>query len=450
MMFFSVALCLGGGIPGFTMALVDCYAELFAFTGYLLKGENPRLISYEAAEKNYSFLVTRAEERARSSGYSENEWMEAFFPVCAWIDESILCSNWPEKSKWEHAQLQRRHFQTINAGVEVFTRLASLSEEAREVREVYAYCLAMGFRGTYYQAPDSEFQQIAFQNLNRLSEDSAPDFPQELFPDAYEAAIAGRKQKRKKWRSVSLFSVIVFFLPIVLFFGLFFSYDRMLSNEIAAYLGLDVAPLYRAPFFKDRIPNPAERHVIGSSDQKKKHDEGIIGVYERLVHPRRAHYKVKTGDTLVSIAAQEEMYGDPLMWPVLYRRNLKELAELKPAADLPVAILPHGIELLKTTPHEIEENKKNRSGEQWVINVLSTAIHERTANAAIQLVKAGYVVYLTRTKQEGKEWTRVRVGYFKTRAEAEEEGKRIRESLSLPKIWTAKIGKDEFEKYAGY
>lgn len=438
------------------MALVDCFAELFAFTGYLLKDINRSSVTYEAAEKNYSFLVTRAEERARSSGYSEEEWLEGFFPVCAWIDESILCSDWPGKSRWEHAQLQRRYFQITNAGVEVFTKLAILSEEAREVREVYAYCLAMGFRGTFYQAPDSEFQEIVFENLRTLAEESSPDFPQELFPEAYEAALAGRKQKRKKWRSLSLFSAMVFILPIILFAGLFFSYEIMLSDEIAGYLGLDVTPLYRAPFFREKIQNPTERHVV-LPDQKKGLQEGVIGVLEKVVHgekkehhPASAHYKVKTGDTLFSIAAGQEMYGDPLMWPILYRRNLKELAALKEAADLPVVPLPHGIKLLTTTPHELLENKKNRSADRWVINVLSTTVNEKAVHAAIRLVKAGHVVYLSRTKQEGKEWIRVRVGFFKTKAEADEAGKGIQASLSLTKIWTAKIGNDEFERYAGY
>ncbi|RJR52275.1 MAG: LysM peptidoglycan-binding domain-containing protein [Desulfobacteraceae bacterium] len=431
------------------MALVDCYAELFAFTGYLLKGEKPT--GYEAAEKNFSSLIARAEECARSSGYSEEEWREAFFPVCAWIDESILCSDWADRSKWEHAQLQRRYFQTTSAGVEVFTRLAGLGEEARQVREVYAYCLAMGLRGAYYQAPDSEFQEIAVQNLRSLSED--PGFPQELFPDAYEAAVAGRRQKRKKWRSPSLFSVIVFIIPIVSFFGLFSSYDVMLSNEIASYLHLDVAPLFRAPFFKDRIQGPSERQVSDSSDHKRR-EEGFI---RKLLHEKReegrserSQYKVKSGDTLFSIAGRAEVYGDSLMWPILYRYNSKGLHGLKEAPDLPVLSLPEGIKLLVPAAHEIQENKKKRAEQNWVINVLSTAVNDKAVDAVIRLVKAGHVVYLSKTKQQGVEWTRVRVGYFKTQAEADLEGIRIKESMGLPKIWSAKIGKEEFEKYAGY
>jgi len=431
------------------MSLVDCFAELFAYTGYLLKGETP--VGYEAAEKNYSSLITRAEECARSSGYSEDRWREAFFPVCAWIDESILCSDWPDRSKWEHAQLQRRYFQTTSAGVEVFAKLARLGEEEREVREVYAYCLAMGLRGTYYQAPDSEFQEIASQNLRSLSEE--PGFPQELFPDAYEGAIAGRKQKRKKWRGPSLFSAIVFFLPIVFFFGLFTSYDVMLSNEIAAYLHLDVVPLYRAPFFKDRIQTPAERKVSDSSDHKTR-EEGFI---RKLLHEKReerrdeeAHYKVKAGDTLFSIAARADVYGDSLMWPILYRHNSKELTGLKEGADLPALALPTGIKLLVPAPHQVQENKKKRAEENWVINVLSTTMNDKAVHAVIRLVKDGHVVYLSKTKQQGVEWTRVRVGYFKSRAEADLEGIKIKESMSLPKIWSAKIGKEEFDKYAGF
>lgn len=438
------------------MALVDCYAELFAFTGYLLRDLNEKPVSFESAEKNYSFLIKRSEEQATSSGYSEADWLEGLFPVCAWIDESILCSDWPEKTKWERSQLQRRYFQTTNGGVEVFEKLANLAEDAREVREVYAYCLALGFRGGYYQGTGAQLQEISSQNLRALSEEPAPqEFPQELFPDAYEAAFAGRKARRRKWRGFSLFSTFVVLLPIALFVALFFSYDFMLSNEIAAYLGLDVAPLYRAPFFKDRIEGSHEKPHPAPAHQKTQ-EARIVGVHDKAAHekdrrhPAAAHYKVKAGDTLASIAAQPQMYGDPMMWPILYRHNLKELAVLHEGAGLPTASLPHGTRLLVATPHEIEVMKKNRAAEPWVINVLSTAIGDKAADAAARLAKGGQVVYLTKARVEGKDWIRVRVGYFRTKADAEKEGERILRSLSLDKIWVAKVGPEEFEKYGGY
>jgi hypothetical protein len=50
---------------------------------------------------------------------------------------------------------------------------------------------------------------------------------------------------------------------------------------------------------------------------------------------------------------------------------------------------------------------------------------------AIRLVNDGYPVYLTRAKVKGKDWMRLRVGFFKNRTEATTEAKKIMGLLKL-------------------
>jgi len=68
----------------------------------------------------------------------------------------------------------------------------------------------------------------------------------------------------------------------------------------------------------------------------------------------------------------------------------------------------------------------------------------------LEVIKMGYPTYVTKFKSEGKEWIRLRAGFYKTKAGADEEAKKIQTALHLPKIWTTKASEDEFEKYAGY
>jgi len=436
------------------MALVDCFAELIAYTGYLLRDWREKPISREDVSKNYDTLVARAQECARVSGFSEEEWREALFPVCAWVDEAILCSEWPERTKWEHHQLQRRYFHTTSAGMEFFTRLEGMGENAQAVREVYAYCLALGFRGRYYQDSDTDkLEQIQSRNLTGLAEESTPLFPEVLFPDAYESILTVKKRKKKVWRGVSVFSVFTLLLPLLVFVGLFLLYDNMLYKEVANYLGLDVAPIYRSPFFKDRVPKVAER--LESLFSREEPAAKKAGKEKTADHPKghaatKGHYKAREGDTLSSIAAREDVYGDPMKWTVLYRDNLKELGGLKVGGDLPGRPLSPGMKLKTVTAREFQEHLKMRAEDSWVINVLSTAFYDRLVNAAVDVIKMGYLTYVTKIKSEGKEWIRLRAGFFKTKAEADEEAKKIQTALRLPKIWTAKVSKEEFEKYAGY
>jgi hypothetical protein len=45
---------------------------------------------------------------------------------------------------------------------------------------------------------------------------------------------------------------------------------------------------------------------------------------------------------------------------------------------------------------------------------------------------------------------RLRVGFFKTKAEADDEGKKIMELLRFKDSWTTKLGTNEFSDVARY
>jgi cell division septation protein DedD len=164
----------------------------------------------------------------------------------------------------------------------------------------------------------------------------------------------------------------------------------------------------------------------------------------------RDFYVVKPGDTLARIAGKRKVYGDPLKWAVLYRLNAAALESLPGTDNLPDLPLPPETRLRIVRPEEAKGNIEKRSGSVWVVNVLSATTNSEVIPAVVGLARKDYPVYVVSARVNEKDWMRVRVGFFKTREQAESEGKRIMEMMNLKDTWVAKLPKGEFVQFAGY
>jgi len=221
------------------MALLDCFTELIAYTAYVAEEGETAPQNFDTVSRTVHELISRSEAFRDEQGISPEDWKEAFFPVCAWVDERMLCSQWPDKATWETAQLQREYFNTTAAGEEFFNRLNALDKEARPVREVYAFCLALGFRGQYFEASDDgKMEDIRYTNLKRVTDNTDLAFPQALFPEGYEPETERKTSlKRRRWRGLTPFSLGVALVPVLLFAGLYVLFERMLQAEVTRFFG---------------------------------------------------------------------------------------------------------------------------------------------------------------------------------------------------------------------
>jgi hypothetical protein len=161
-------------------------------------------------------------------------------------------------------------------------------------------------------------------------------------------------------------------------------------------------------------------------------------------------YSVKKGDTLSSIAGRPEVLKDPLKWPVLLRLNRDKLGEWAGGDDLPDRELPQGTKIKVMTAREASASLKKESGNPWVVNVLSSTSSAEIVPPAVTLVKQGYPVYIVRANVKGKDYMRLRVGFFKNRSEADESGKKIKDLLNFRDSWSTKADKEEYEEVAGF
>ena len=70
---------------------------------------------------------------------------------------------------------------------------------------------------------------------------------------------------------------------------------------------------------------------------------------------------------------------------------------------------------------------------------------------AVRLMKRGYHVYLTRVTVKGKEWIRLRVGFYDDQSEANEVRDKIISYMDKTRdSWVTKIPESELEEYGGY
>ena len=171
------------------MRIVDCFTDVILYARKLARGD----IQVESADEAREALKTLLKESKALStehGLSGEIYIDAKYPVIAFIDELFLCSSWAFKGDWKLKTLQRTFFNTTNAGADYYDRLSELNKFGpdKDVREVYALTLGLGFRGKYFRGDDrQQYEEIKAFNLSLLlPDDTKQDIETAtLFPFAY-------------------------------------------------------------------------------------------------------------------------------------------------------------------------------------------------------------------------------------------------------------------------
>ncbi|WP_153100038.1 DotU family type IV/VI secretion system protein [Paraburkholderia hayleyella] len=227
------------------MRQASCWTPVLEYAAAAFTGHAPVTVAFEhesaaasglaasraaQAVNDLHDLLQAAQTRAGNEGHGPAAVREALFAVVAWLDERALSSDWPGRTAWRAAPLQRHYFGTSRAGTEFFERLEALPDDATEVREVYALMLLWGFRGRFAARPAAEFfgyRQALFERLARELQMAPFNLHEPLFvlpaPPAPEANTRSR-------RRVTLALVLLIVLPLAVLLGLGLAYDWLLLD----------------------------------------------------------------------------------------------------------------------------------------------------------------------------------------------------------------------------
>ncbi|WP_051261420.1 DotU family type IV/VI secretion system protein [Desulfovibrio inopinatus] len=221
------------------MRIIDLFANPLAYALYLIEGKTPPL-PFEKVREDLLGYFEQSEELAKQNGVAENDYINAKFAVCAWVDEALLTSNWPDREQWKNIQLQRGYFNTNNAGVEFFQRLEKLGSEDKSVREVYAICLALGFRGKYF-LPDNESERdgITKELLSRVKSGRFAEYTPEtdhLFPSAYRPDPGAPGRRWNVWR-FDWYTVLIPVAALIIVGQIYWLYHNDLNITLLNFFG---------------------------------------------------------------------------------------------------------------------------------------------------------------------------------------------------------------------
>ncbi|MGD9971507.1 MAG: DotU family type IV/VI secretion system protein [Desulfatirhabdiaceae bacterium] len=233
--------------------LIDQFMPALAFSSMLASENELSDLSFEMARSDMNRLLDHAVSKLAdmNAGYVA----DALFAVCAFADETVLDSSWSGRTEWMKEKLQRRRFNTDNAGEEFYHRLDALcnrmteqkmddatffdhlqtppDQELRQVLEVYAACLTMGFKGRYYDVQDRiRLTGIIRQNLNLVLGDLKPETDY-LFPEIY----APQQIMPSRLRLSPILTVGIFFgAPLIVAAGVYWIYTSLLSAFVNQWL----------------------------------------------------------------------------------------------------------------------------------------------------------------------------------------------------------------------
>jgi type VI secretion system protein ImpK len=131
--------------------------------------------------------LDRIDREGQRAGIARDDLEEAKFPLVAFIDETILNSDWSGRDQWMERPLQLELYGETVSGEKFFDRMERVrrgGEAKSDLLEIYYLCLALGFEGKY---------KILGQSRTRFGGSSVTLEPLPARPRSPRTAVGARR-----------------------------------------------------------------------------------------------------------------------------------------------------------------------------------------------------------------------------------------------------------------
>ncbi|MBI1745340.1 MAG: DotU family type IV/VI secretion system protein [Acidobacteria bacterium] len=165
---------IAAGQVNFAPALPELCEDLFTLLIHLRATKDFGLHDYASLRRKIADLIHVIDHQAKEEGLEAEDIDSARYALIAFVDETVLNSEWPYSSQWENHTLQLEHLGTQIAGEDFFKKLEQIRRDATakfdqirretdtpseplqkqlglktDLLEVYYLCLLLGFEGQY-------------------------------------------------------------------------------------------------------------------------------------------------------------------------------------------------------------------------------------------------------------------------------------------------------------
>ena len=112
-------------------------------------------------------LLTEFEEESDRLGFEAKDMQAIKYAIVAFIDETVLASDWEQKDTWAANPLQLDIYKHYGAG-EHFFELLDQTQTRPQILEVFYLCMALGFKGKYRLRQQEHIQVLVEETQDTL------------------------------------------------------------------------------------------------------------------------------------------------------------------------------------------------------------------------------------------------------------------------------------------
>lgn len=219
------------------MSILQVYQPIFeSMNAFVNELNSQSEIDIQASLDDFCQILSTIEKKLEKYEYSSDFIYSSQFAVAALFDEKVLSSEYENLSVWQGNPLQKRLFATTNAGVEFFAFLDDVNKhdnESQELRQIYFYCLKLGFCGKYYELGiKSKLKAIIDANYQLLKKDI-------LLPEMKFSEQPRTKSDFHSLKYSESFNHFLTWIPLVLVLLVYI----YLRNDLAVFIDNFVAQL---------------------------------------------------------------------------------------------------------------------------------------------------------------------------------------------------------------